>query len=212
MFYFFASYTCVLFELRSTTSKTNIWWWLWCIRSAFSALMLLVGCQKGHPACKKLSGGLLAWLSVWSELQTCIYPSWCHWHTVSCFSKIQIGFTFLVPAYLGSPRKRAVKWVCVCVCVWCIVTRCHAPQKLTYLWHVCFAAVKMVMIRQWWRWEGWCWGLWIYDINQLNLRQAGLYCGILPKVEDEFLCTGFETRNGQVLLVFWILVLGICLK
>ena len=35
--------------------------------------------------------------------------------TVSCFSKIQIGFTFLVPAHLGSPRKRAVKRVCVCV-------------------------------------------------------------------------------------------------
>jgi len=29
--------------------------------------------------------------------------------TVSCFSKIQIGFTFLVPAYLGSPGKRAVE-------------------------------------------------------------------------------------------------------
>jgi len=37
--------------------------------------------------------------------------------TVSCFSKIQTGFTFLVPAHLGSPRKRAVKRVCVCVCV-----------------------------------------------------------------------------------------------
>jgi len=36
---------------------------------------------------------------------------------VSCFSKIQIGFTFLVPAHLGSPGQRAVKWVCVCVCV-----------------------------------------------------------------------------------------------
>ena len=35
---------------------------------------------------------------------------------VSCFTKIQIGFTFLVPAYLGSPGKRAVKGVCVCVC------------------------------------------------------------------------------------------------
>ena len=34
--------------------------------------------------------------------------------TVSCFSKIQIGFTFLVLAHLGSPRKRAVKRVCVC--------------------------------------------------------------------------------------------------
>ena len=35
---------------------------------------------------------------------------------VSCFSKIQIGFTFLVPAHLGSPGKRAIKRVCVCVC------------------------------------------------------------------------------------------------
>ena len=37
--------------------------------------------------------------------------------TVSCSSKIQIGFTLLVPADLGTPRKRAVKRVCVCVCV-----------------------------------------------------------------------------------------------
>ena len=36
---------------------------------------------------------------------------------VSCFSKIQIGFTFLVPVYLGSPGKKAIKRVCVCVCV-----------------------------------------------------------------------------------------------
>jgi len=35
--------------------------------------------------------------------------------TVSCFSKIQIGFTFLVPAHLGSPGERAVKWGGVCV-------------------------------------------------------------------------------------------------
>jgi len=37
--------------------------------------------------------------------------------TVSCFSKIQIGSTFLVPAHPGSPGKRAVKRMCVCVCV-----------------------------------------------------------------------------------------------
>ena len=35
--------------------------------------------------------------------------------TVSCFSKIQVGFTFLVLVHPGSPGKRAVKWVCVCV-------------------------------------------------------------------------------------------------
>jgi len=43
---------------------------------------------------------------------------WCHCHSlVSCFSKIQIGSTFPVPAHMGSPGKRAVKQVCVCVCV-----------------------------------------------------------------------------------------------
>ena len=36
-------------------------------------LMLLVGRQEGHLACKKLSGGVLAWLSVWSEVLACIY-------------------------------------------------------------------------------------------------------------------------------------------
>ena len=42
---------------------------------SFSALMLLAWWQEGHPACKKLSGGVLAWLSVWSEVQICISPS-----------------------------------------------------------------------------------------------------------------------------------------
>ena len=50
--------------------------------------------------------------------------------TVSCFSKIQTGFTFLVPAHPGSPAKRAVKRVCVCVCVlatflYCRMSNCE---------------------------------------------------------------------------------------
>jgi len=52
----------------------------------FSALTLLVGRQEGHPACKKLSDGVLAWLSVWSKVQTCILPSWCHCHSLSLAS------------------------------------------------------------------------------------------------------------------------------
>jgi len=36
--------------------------------------------------------------------------------TVSCFSKIRISFTYLVPAHPGSPRKRGVERVCLCVC------------------------------------------------------------------------------------------------
>ena len=41
----------------------------------YSALTLLVGRQEGHLVCKKLSGGVLAWLFVWSGVQICIWPS-----------------------------------------------------------------------------------------------------------------------------------------
>jgi len=44
--------------------------------------------------------------------------------TVSCFSKIQIGFTFLVPAHLGSPKKGLLN-VCVCACVHACVCACN---------------------------------------------------------------------------------------
>ena len=35
--------------------------------------------------------------------------------TVSCFSKVQIGFSLLVPAHPSGPGQRVVKWVCVCL-------------------------------------------------------------------------------------------------
>jgi len=38
--------------------------------------MLLVGQQEGHPAWKKLSGGMLAWLFFWGEMQICICPAY----------------------------------------------------------------------------------------------------------------------------------------
>ena len=63
---------------------------------AFSALMLLVGHEEGYPAYKNFSDVVLAWLSVWSEVQMiCIWSSWCHCHLViSCFVKIQNGLPF----------------------------------------------------------------------------------------------------------------------
>ena len=86
---------------------------------AFSALTLLVGWQEGHPACKKTEwwgAGMVICLEWGADLQTAqLMPLPL---TVSCFTKIHIGFTFLVPAHLGSPGKRAVKRVCVCVCVY----------------------------------------------------------------------------------------------
>jgi len=62
--------------------------------------MLLVGWQEGHLACKKLRGAVLVWLPL----------------TVSCFSKIRIGFTFLVPLTWVVPDKGPLNG-CVCVCV-----------------------------------------------------------------------------------------------
>ena len=55
-------------------------------KNTFSALTLLVRWQEGRPACKKTSGGVLAWLSVGSDMQTCIWPSWCHCHSLSLAS------------------------------------------------------------------------------------------------------------------------------
>ena len=92
---------------------------------AFSALTLLVGRQEGHPACKKLEwwgAGVVICLERGADLHTAqLIPLPL---TVSCFSKIQIGFTFLVPAYPGGPGKRAVKRVCVCVRVCVFVSVC----------------------------------------------------------------------------------------
>jgi len=91
----------------------------------FSALTLLAGWQEGHPACKKTEwwgAGMLICLqrgADWHMAQLMPLPL-----TVSCFSEIQIGFTFLVPAHLGSTRKRAIKRVCVCVAL---------SQKVTIL-------------------------------------------------------------------------------
>jgi len=105
--------------------------------------MLLVGRQEGHPACKKLSVGVLAWLSVWSAVHTAqLMPLPL---TVSCFSKIQIGFAFLVPAYPGSPGKRAVKRVMMMMMIYAstrpfvILTKRHKDDQITQL----FALIRI---------------------------------------------------------------------
>ena len=81
-----------------------------------------------------MSGGVLAWLSLWGEVQTCIWPSWCHCYSLSLAAVKSRCFTFLVPAHLGSPGKRAVKPVCVCS----LVTEkgCSVSQRCTDCCHV----------------------------------------------------------------------------
>ena len=82
----------------------------------FSVLTLLVWRQEGHPACKKTEwwgAGVVICLKLGADLHIAqlMLPLAL---TVSCFSKIQIGFAYLVPAQPRSPGKRAVKRVCVC--------------------------------------------------------------------------------------------------
>ena len=70
---------------------------------------------------------MLAWLSVWSEVQTCIILHMAQLMplplNVSCFRSIQIGFTFLVPAHPGSPGQKTVKNVCVLVIISHLLSR-----------------------------------------------------------------------------------------
>jgi len=54
--------------------------------------------------------------------------------TVSCFSKIQTGFAFLVPAHPGSPGQRAVKRECVCVCGGLVLFLLHFFLLFAVLW------------------------------------------------------------------------------
>jgi len=95
----------------------NSYNWLY-EHTAFSALTLLVGRQEGPLACKTpewWGTGVVICLERGADLHVAqLMPLPL---TVSCFSKIQIGFTFLAPARLGSPGQRAVKRVCVCGCM-----------------------------------------------------------------------------------------------
>ena len=98
-------------------SDSSCWWILTSSLLAFSALTLLVVRQEGHPACRTQwwGAGVVICLERGADLHTAqLMPLPL---TVSCFSNIQIGFTYLVRVHPGSPGQRAVKRVCVFVCV-----------------------------------------------------------------------------------------------
>ena len=111
---------------------------------AFSAVMF-VGHQEGHPACRELIGGVL-----WRYLsgvrcrlamaQLMPLPL-----AVSCFSKVQIGFTFLLVAYPGSPGQRAVKRLYVCYCLLhCCIQHKMWPIVTDVAWSVCLTVCLLV--------------------------------------------------------------------
>ena len=84
-------------------------------------MRILTAGKSGHARKKTewLSAGVVVCLEQGADLHTAqLMPLLL---TVSCSSKIQIGFTFLVPAHLGSTGQRAVKRVCVCF-FYCLCT------------------------------------------------------------------------------------------
>ena len=116
-------FTCLLvLGHRSTSRVPSVLWLCW------------LGGRKGIRACKKPRGG-------GAGVVVCLEQD-AHLHmaqlmplplTVSCFSKIQIGFAFLVPAHPDSPGKRAVKRVCVLsimLLAFCFLASCHVS-----VWH-----------------------------------------------------------------------------
>jgi len=97
--------------------------------NAFSALTLLVGWQEGHPAFKKTER--------WGAFGAVCLERGADLHmaqlmplplTVSCFSRTQIGCTFLVPAHPGRTGQRAVKRVYVN----CAVGRRHLVRLVRH--------------------------------------------------------------------------------
>ena len=73
-----------------------------------------LGGRKGIRPVKKLSGRVLAWLSVWSKVQTCIWPSWFHYHSLSLApvkSRLVLPFWYRLTRVV--PEKEPLN-VCVC--------------------------------------------------------------------------------------------------
>ena len=95
--------------------------------------------------------------------------------TVSCFRKIQIRFTFLVPAHLGSPGQRAAKRLCVCVCV-CVFNDGFVANLLhNCWWQICKYSVNI--------WQ--CYGQSIFD-SQLHDFYVNLH--LLAPFQFHFSC------------------------
>jgi len=99
MYYMRLSFVYYVTISHNSVSVSSVLWHYW------------LGIRKSIRPVKKLNYEVLAWLSVCSKVQMiCIWSSLCHCQPIiSFFIKIQIGLTFLVPAYPGCHGKRDSK-------------------------------------------------------------------------------------------------------
>ena len=143
-------------------------------------------------------------MSVLGEVQTCIRPSWCHCRSLfSCLSKIQIGFTFLVPAHPDSPRQRAVKCMYVCVCP---ESRClwsydlMALYKSVYYYYYCYylLAVMQPAASNHWRWNAVTAGCCSTDSDTQHH-----YCHLPNKFASPRVFPVFSSARTRLVYVTW---------
>ena len=108
-----------------------------------------LGGSKGIRPVKKLSGEVLAWLSVWSEVQTCICSSWCHCHSLSLASvKSRLVLPFWYRLTWVVPEKWPLNG-CVCVCV-CVVPFRHHVQVDTLPNWILMIRLACYPLKQFW--------------------------------------------------------------
>ena len=98
---------------------------------------------------QRLSGGVLAWLSVWSEVQTCIWPSWCYCHLLSLApvkSRLVLPFWYWLTRVV--PEKGPLNG---CVCVfqrphwWCFLRKSTSNHMLISInWHYVYLLLLLL--------------------------------------------------------------------
>ena len=93
---------------------------------------------------------MLAWLSVWSEVQTCILPSWCHCHSLSLASvKFRLVLPFWYRLTQAVPEKGPLNG-CVCMCVRACVRVCVVNKISTSIYlYLLPAAPTAANLQQW---------------------------------------------------------------
>ena len=118
-----------------------------------------LGDRKGIQPVKN-SGGVLAWLSVWSEVQTCTWPSWCHCHSLS-FASVKSRLFFLPFWYWPNrlvPEKGLLN---VCCCARCLLPLACGHGSFL-LWWITESAVLTCLVHlflhekqllKWWRYS-----------------------------------------------------------
>ena len=102
-----------------------------------------LGSRKAIRPVKKLSSEVLAWLSVWSEVQACIWPSWCHCHSLS-LAPVKYRLVLFLWYRLAwvVPDKGTLNG-CVCVCI----SGNTGPAKKIferYLWDTGWTPIKAI--------------------------------------------------------------------